>query len=120
MIPTERQKNEVRKLLKKWQPKLYLHQWNFNLVWSEDGGVQAARVDMQPEYKFCALTVFSGFWEHPKETREEMLIHELCHCLVQPLVELAVRSANGIALTQQDIDYHKEAVVQHITVAIKY
>lgn len=77
-----------------------------------------AKVTMNTEYKQACIEIHNKFWKEPE--REQVICHELCHCVVQPLIELACRSANGAMLTQQDIDWHKENVTQHFANAIYY
>lgn len=117
--PTEQQKSEVRNNINKWKNNLFLHQWDFEINYIENDK-DAIKIEMQTEYKQAVIFINKLFWEFSKDKREHILVHELCHCIVQPLIEIACRAANGITLTQQEIDFHKESVTQHVANSIFY
>lgn len=123
MPPTEKQKKEVSIYVKKWRLKLFLTDWHFTSVYPhelEAGDGSAASVKMQVEYKEACLKVNPLFWDEPKEKREMIIAHELCHCIVQPLVQLACDAGDGHAVSGREIDHWKEYVTQHITNAVFY
>ena len=117
MKPTESQKKEVRGYIQKWQPTLFLHEWDFEIHYCED--VEGLKITMKTEYKDAIIEINTKvYFELSKEKREEVLVHELCHCIAQPLVHIACEAAMGRQVSQQEIDWHKESVTQHFARAI--
>lgn len=116
MIPTDKQKKEISGYLRKWQPKLFLHGWAFKTTYfHENEGEETAAVMMKTEYKTANIKINPRFWELGKEEREEVIVHELCHCVVQPLVQLANDAGEGHAVSGREVDHWKESVTQHLT-----
>lgn len=120
MKPTDKQKAEVRKYLKKWQPKLFLHQWQFDISYHDDQEHNGAKINMQAEYKAALIEIHMDFFNFTKEKREEVILHELCHCIIQPIITLACSAADGFGVSQREIDWHKESVTQNIATALFY
>lgn len=118
MKPTEKQKAEVRGYINKWQPKLFLHPWSFKVEYHDDETRQGLKINMHAEYKDAMIEVHMDFWRMDEHEREQAIIHELCHCIVQPLVELVARAAEGHGVSQREIDWNKEQVTQHLAIAI--
>lgn len=122
---TENQKQEVRKYIRKWRDLLFLHQWRFDTAYVLDDNtdIKGILITMNPEYKNALIEInVKNFFHNikDKEEREEIMVHELCHCILQPLVHLAVEAANGRNVTQSEIDWFKEDVTQHFARAIYY
>lgn len=121
-IVTDSQRKEVRGFISKWQPLLFLHQWDFSISFHDNPDEKWLEITMQTVYKKAdiAINVHSYFSEKDKEYRERMIVHELCHCLVQPMVEVACEAAGGRQVSQSEIDWHKESVTEHIATSIFY
>lgn len=118
---TDSQKKEVARYIKKWRSILFLHQWNFDISYHDDMSDGGLRITMQPEYKNALIEInVVNFFKRPKYEREECIVHELCHCIVQPLVHIACEGAMGRQVSQSEIDWFKEDVTQHIARAIFY
>lgn len=116
MPPTEKQKREISGYIRKWRSKLYLEDWNFKTRYChEDENDSAAEIKMQIAYKDATITVQPKLWKEDKKQREMIICHELCHCIAQPLVQLAVDAGDGHAVSAREIDHWKEHVTQHIT-----
>ena len=120
-----KQKAEVRGYIDKWRSILFLHQWDFQIKYffespdpEENGNTTAASILMDPHYKFATLNIHPGFWDETEEYREEIVVHEMCHCLVQPLVELVCDAMNGKQVTEREMNRWKESVTQHVTTAV--
>lgn len=120
MKPTEKQKKEIRKYIEKWRGKLFLHEWGFDIIYSDDVDEAAAMVRMNGQYKEAGIYIYEKFWKLSKEKREFSLVHELCHCVVQPLIELICQGQNGQLISQREIDWNKEQVTQHVANSIFY
>lgn len=118
-LPTKSQRKEVINHINKWRPKLFLHQWDFEVIYHNNPEEVCAKIEMKPEYKNAYISIRNDvFKDLDKEEIEEMIVHELCHCIIQPIIELAARAAGGISVTAQELDWHKEQVTQHITRSI--
>jgi len=115
MKPTEQQKKKVSKWIRKWRGLLFLNMWNFDIVWGDT--IPGLEITMQPEYKNALIEINIQNWNKMKDDkeREESILHELCHCVIQPLVNLACEGANGRQVSQAEMDWFKEDLTQHIT-----
>lgn len=121
MKPTDAQKKEISGYIRKWRAILYLEDWYFETTYLHNQESEAAAaIKMQTEYKRATTIIEPKFWKEPKEAREMIIVHELCHCITEPLVRLAVDAGNGHAVSGREIDHWKESVTQHITNAIYY
>lgn len=119
MVVTDKQKKEVNKLITLWRSRLFLHQWEFQAIYPDDES-QEVQITMSTEYKDAQIEINKGFWKFDKQKREAVIVHELVHCVVQPLIELICRGSEGLMISQREIDWNKEAVTQHIATAIFY
>ena len=124
MKPTKQMRAEVSGYIQKWQPRLYLHEWSFKTTHfhsADEEDKSSAAIIMKTEYKQANIKINPRFWEDtdPKE-REMIVLHELCHCIVQPLVQIAADAANGHGVSGREIDHWKESVTQHLTNSIFY
>lgn len=116
---TEKQKQEVNKLITKWRFKLYLQQWEFQAIYLDDES-NKVQITISTEYKDAQIEICKGFWKFDKQKREAVIVHELTHAIVQPLIELICRAAEGYGISQREIDWNKEQVTQHIACALFY
>jgi hypothetical protein len=118
-LPTKSQRKEIINYINKWRPKLFLHQWNFEVVYHDDPQEICAKIEMKPEYKNASISIHSDIFQNlKKDELEEVIVHELCHCIIQPIIELVGRAAGGVSVTTQELDWQKEQVTQHITRSI--
>jgi len=116
MPPTKKQKQEVSGVIREWRNRLFLTDWVFQVSYlHEDADSAAASIQMMTEYKSAELTIRPKLWKETEAMRKMILVHELCHCIVQPLVQLACDAGNGCAVSAREIDHWKEAVTQHVT-----
>lgn len=123
MKPTKQQRAEVSSYIQKWQPRLYLHEWAFKTTYyheAEKEDESTAAILMNPQYKQADIKINPKFWDSDPREREMILVHELCHCIVYPLVQLASDACNQQLITGREIDHWKESVTQHLTNAIFY
>lgn len=118
-LPTKSQRKEILDYINKWRPKLFLHQWDFKIIYHNNPEEVCAKIEMKPEYKNACISIHNDiFKDLDKEELEEMIVHELCHCIIQPIIELVGRAASGISVTEQELNWHKEQVTQHIAKSI--
>ena len=122
-IVTDKQKKEINDYLKKWQTLLFLNEWKFELFYHNDPKDECLEITMQAEYKNAFLeinteTLFEKIKD--KKEREEAIVHELCHILIEPLVWLTNQAAEGRKITGKEFRRCEESVTQHVTRAIFY
>lgn len=93
--------------------------WDFNVTYHDNPEEICAKIEMRTEYKNALISIHNDIFKNlKKEELEEMIVHELCHCIIQPILEVAGRAANGVLVTEQELNWHKEQVTQHITRSI--
>lgn len=121
---TKKQRKFVCDVITKWRPRLFLNQWTFDIEYfEEDDSSLGLKIDMKTEYKNAVISInVEDLFEHVDNDnkREELIVHELCHCIIQPLVWVACESADGRQVSQREIDWFKESVTQHVTRSIYY
>lgn len=121
--PTEKQRAEVRQLIKKWRPILFIDIWQIDLHFVEECSSPDAvcYVKMQHEYANVVIEINTDlFFNEDKQKREEIIVHELCHILIEPAMDLVVRASVGKQVTDDEFDRVKESVTQHITRSLFY
>ena len=120
-ITDDRQKKEIRGYINKWRNMLFLQQWEFSVVYHNDVDDKGVLIVMRPEYKDAIISINADdFFGREKNSREEVIVHELCHCVLQPMVHLVCEAAKGRQVSQEEIDWFKEEVTQHFARAIYY
>ncbi len=83
-------KKEIRGYLSEWKPRLLLEDWNLHVLWykeripdhEEAGGV------ITPDWRYMEATLHLNLGKMKlltKQERERMIVHELLHCLTNPL-----------------------------------
>ena len=94
--PTEKQKAAVEKLLNKWRPLLFLSEWKIEREWStracpDDAAMQTAlECQANTTYKSVKITFYPCYFDdHSDWEREQLIVHELCHCLTEITKSLA-------------------------------
>jgi len=121
VIVTDKQKKLIRGYVRKWRDILFLQQWAFGTEYHNDIEKKGVVITMQPEYKNAVISInVSVLKDCEKDELEEIIVHELCHAIVQPLVHIAVEASMGRQASQSEIDWHKECVTQHFARAIYY
>ena len=116
---TKKQKDEVTSYIKKWKGILFLSAWCVDVRYHEDSTSEYIIINMSPEYMNAVIDIHMSFFDEPEAyRREEIICHELCHIVVQPLIQIAADAACGNLLSQREIDWNKELVTQHITRSI--
>lgn len=87
------QKAAVDRYIAKWQPLLFMNQWHIKRAWShypnEDNSLVAAVIDADSTYRNCIITFYPRFFDETPHDQENNLLHELCHCVTQPMKDIA-------------------------------
>ncbi len=86
----------------KWRHKLFLTEWNIDVVQSKEedtsppgGTYTLADVHVIYPYKKATITIYPQFWHKDDETKEQALVHELCHCHTQDVWDVINSQHNG-------------------------
>lgn len=108
-------KKQVIKLIDELQDTLLLQSWGFVLVFSkaheDDGAVATCRADHV--YKRAVITIYKDAFVAPNDIKH-IIIHELCHCITEPLYVYCVDLLNGKLRTHTDILDQREVMTEHI------
>lgn len=119
--PTDKQKVRARKLIDKWRGRLFLHSWHLDLFYMKEGEGEGgwdvlASINANPVYMKAKIQIFPAFWDRSPDVQEEALVHELCHCHTQALVDLVHRQQDGGQVTHQERIDTLERLTQQIAV----
>jgi len=110
---------ELDGYIEKWRGILHLEDWRIKkfIVRKEhvDGPEITAQVTTDSPYMLCSLEVFPSIFERTRSEREHMVVHELCHCIVNRLDELMRRLQGGHIVTDKERIDALENVNQKLT-----
>jgi hypothetical protein len=84
-------KQEIARRLKKLAKQLDLNDWNFELIVEDGGKLEAAGCEARPEYRDAKINI--NLKRVKDEEMHEYLVHELLHCHVWEIVNLAEKLA---------------------------
>lgn len=107
--PTKRNRRELCRILDKWRPRLFLHDWFIDFRYLESPQTSEvfetiATCTPNHVYRRAQITVYSAWFKHPVKEREAMIVHELCHLVVEEAAQLAKDCRDGK-------NHHPHAVV---------
>jgi len=108
--------DKVYKLVEKWRCKMMLESWDIDVVISKDrtcyqGGAATCKSD--PIYKNALITIYQSSFEKPNNL-EHIIIHELAHCITEPLYLICFDLLNAKFRTHIEIENHREILTEHI------
>lgn len=111
--PSDKQKKNTDELLGKWQVLLFMNSWTINPAYAEfedreDPGTRAD-VSSDPRYHQANITFYPGFFGASDFDRENVIIHELTHCLVESMQEQIKDLMYGKLVT----DRHRKETMEH-------
>ena len=105
---------EVKILIEEFKPTFRLQNWNIKVKWGggvdkEMGGTLMV-VFNNSEYKMATIKVFGEYLKFKSlEEREQLVIHELCHILVDELENFKNKHINAL---QEMIEKLSEDVIE--------
>lgn len=120
-------KKEAVALLRKWQKRMLLNEWFFEVFYpdqpyeeNEQGGITHATVNADPVYLKANVRLYPSWFSAPNDIREQIIVHELAHCMTQELRDLADKLRDGRLVTSLEINEVHERLTQRISfVAIR-
>lgn len=119
-------RTEIRAVIKKWRPILYLNDWYFDVVYpcenlNPEGGFEVtAEIHADPIYKMGKIWVFPAFFSLDPARREHAIVHELCHCVTQELTDQVVKLQDGFLVTKRERLQANERLTQMLTNIVVY
>lgn len=81
-------------------------------------GTYAATCSPDPVYLSAVITIYPCYWGHTRAQREEIIVHELSHCLTEELYQAAHDMTNGKLVTRDHLNQLRERLTQRITNAV--
>lgn len=122
-------RKEAARMVKKWKDRLFLQEWNIDIQFPDQSsqnhdtpgnGDILADCHPDPIYKNVLIRIYPEWADRNKEIREESLLHELCHCLVEPAARKMFDLRNGRLIQHSDIVECVEEITQKITRVVYY
>lgn len=86
---TDAQRREAKRIISKWKSQLFLNEWFIDIRYDpeqpacEPGYDVHAQVSANPTYMTAVIWIYPSWAKVPKDRREHLLVHELCHLLTQ-------------------------------------
>lgn len=97
-----KREREITVYIDRWAQRLFLQQWEFIVGYKEtmmDGDAPNetcnADIYVMSEYHQAFINIYPHFWTQPKEQRERVVVHELCHILTNKLTKLVTDGQDG-------------------------
>jgi len=114
--PTEKQRKEVARYIKKWREGLLLNEWSID-TWfmPEDKDGHAAEVLVEVNYLRASIRIYPCYWENTRRDREEFIVHELCHCITEEIYEACFDMSQGRMITPKYLEQMREQLTQRIS-----
>ncbi len=110
----EQKLKKINSLVKKYKKVLYLDDWEFNIKMADDNDGAAAWIKPDPVYKHANLTVDHCAFKPPNNI-ENIIKHELCHCLTETLYRYCIDFLNGRFRGPNDIEDQRELLTDKIS-----
>jgi len=113
----------VNPLIKKWRGWLLLNEWYIGTGFVEedrgDSPFQTiAEIEVNAVYKKAHIDFYPRFFRDPKHHQEKTVIHELCHCIMQPASDVMRAQHNGVTYHRHQHSDIIETMTQRMTNAV--
>lgn len=117
MKPTDKQRREVKRYINKWRPKLLLAEWFFhtNFAVEDEGTGTTASCRPDTIYLRSDIVIYPCYWKNTRKEREEIIVHELCHCITEELFQASWDLHCGKHVTTKHLNDMRERLTQRIT-----
>lgn len=100
-----KRKHPAQVLVERWRHRLNLHEWTFTVVdlpgdqESDDCGADViCDINANPVYRIAKLRLYPIWYRSKPDVREFAIVHELCHCITEPLRDAMQALHNGVAM----------------------
>lgn len=74
-----------------------------------------ASIEVQEEYQRVTINIFPSFFEAPLNEQRQYLLHEFCHTISHPLLEVADNLRSGRLETPENVRIASEKTVSKTT-----
>lgn len=114
-------KQSVERIIKKYQKKLLLESWDFNVILSKDSVSEsnaAAEVYCSPVYRFATITIYKDAFKKPNNINN-IICHEMCHCLTEKLYTFCYDFLNSKFHSHNDIEDEREFLTEWIAKIVR-
>jgi hypothetical protein len=118
-------KKEALRLVNEWKEHLLLSEWAIEVVYprkdlADQNMTVFATVSSDPVYLRAMIRFYPAWFKEPKDHREHIVVHELCHCLTQQAWDCLGKLQNGTLVTHLEAQETIERLTQRISyVAMK-
>lgn len=122
--PNARARKEVDRLVATWKKRLYLTEWEIEVVHADNDahpeahpvgeGDVMAEVDACPVYLQAIIEIRPSYWKLSPSQREKAIVHELSHCLTQEIYGLLESQWRGLAVMEREAVSSLERLTQRI------
>lgn len=109
---------ELKRVLKVWCKRLKLEHWQFRFNLGEDppGSGDEADISMCENYDAATIRLRSGWEDWDVDTLNEVIAHELVHCLLKDFQYAALIGRGGFTADAADMYAHRIThEVEHTT-----
>lgn len=122
---TDEQKKQLSDLIDKYRKLLGLHNWTFEVDWKEPAEDGSGLDVVTLPYRNRARIRIGCFFDDDvtESERENMVVHELAHCLLSPIYEVASGvcrdlSPQAAEVYDRDLRGAEERVVDALAMAL--
>jgi hypothetical protein len=121
MVKYKKYLKEVDQFVTKYKYKMRLSDWEINIKFSgaKEGAFLMTTLD-SIEYKMATISVFQEYIdEQDIEKREQYVVHELAHILIDKMEDKQNKFINGLLdIINKVVDMEREELVENISQAI--
>ncbi len=123
-------RKEATELLNKWKKRLNLDEWGIRVEFpkhdqtsgsAHHAGMEIlADITAMPVYLRATVRVFPVWFTRSAQAREEVIIHELAHCITQPVLDMLRRAHEGNQYHPGTIADTIETLTERIANAVQW
>lgn len=117
--PTKKDENRVLAILEQLDWMFGTQNYERILVFrkeaEKDNDNCAAQITRFEDYYRLKIEIFPCFWEETLEDQRMMLLHEFCHTLIGPMVDLVDSARKGILITEEQTRHLNERTTSQMT-----
>ena len=106
----------IEAIVCRWRERLLLDHWSFDVILLREppADPSIARVTLNERYNDGVIEIHPDFWNHPRETQNRVLLHELVHALTNRIGTLGKRGKKRLLLDDELTDA-EENLTERIT-----
>lgn len=122
-----RRRKFVENCVEHLRKNMFMEDWDFRYEQAEEDSkgpdadsTVAASINTSYMYKSACITIYPFFWSKhlDDEDRAKTLVHELLHCLVDEITELARNSMSGKSVTREQLQIANERTTTNLTAIV--